>query len=319
MDEIWSHIQELRPNERSSEEDDGVYQQALWRGMDALSATQEAPTTDNYEKAAEHFIEAIQLEPQRFEAYVGISYWLVLLGDELSAIHYAHRILELEPKVQQTREMLDLLESSHRLNSLMDEVEKMGNIVEPEQTEDSVVLSLEESNELVAQTELLMRVHHNLLEVELNHGMFQRLEQLHSRQRSLETLHQLIADHLTYFLEDKNWQVKLQNRLDVLSYDLESLENLESQFDQMRLFQKEVQALFRDLTRAIIRLRMKGAEVATESEEYGRQLRGREQKLAMQLDKYPHSLKKQVESVSGWAHLHQQLNQFSELVDQYRR
>lgn len=314
MEIIWERLQQLSPEiERESE-----YGQAWTRGMQALGQAQEASTLEVFETSALAFLEALKHKPNGHEAMIGLAYWLILMGDELSAIHYARKAKEMAPTAVEAQELLDLLESSYRLTSLLDDVERLSQGAGMGGERPSEMLSKEEASELVSHTELLLRMHHLLLRQELEQGAFLKLEHLHSRQLSLEALHQLLTDHLSYFLEDPHWRKQLQQRLEVLSYDLESLGKLEAQFDHMHRFQKDVQLIFRDLTREIIRLRMKGQEILSEAQYVLIRLELKRQKLEKELDKFePEPLRKQVEAISGWEHLLQQLTQFRQMVQEH--
>ncbi|PKL78063.1 MAG: hypothetical protein CVV27_03990 [Candidatus Melainabacteria bacterium HGW-Melainabacteria-1] len=307
---IWDQIHNFAPDiDRESD-----YGQACFQGLEALGRAQEEEGMLAYRQASEAFLNALEASPLRPEALLGISYLLVLLGDEFSAVHYLKAVLELAPNAREAKELFDLLDSSHRLNSLLEDVERLchsAGIQNPSETE---FLSEIESHRLVDQTELLLQLQHNLLVHELNQGQFSRLDQLNSRQRSLETLYDALSAHLTHFLADRNFGTRLQARLDILAFDLESLQNLENLFDAMRVLQKEVQALFRELTRQIIQLRMKKSLALDQCQNYHRQLQDEIAKLEVRLEAFPVSLRRQVESASGWSHLHQQSRQLEELI-----
>jgi len=311
LDLIWEHLQGFQPElERQSE-----YGQAWSRGMQALSKAQESEKLGCYQEALTAFLEAFTQAPEKYEALIGLTYWFVLMGDEPAALHYARQTLALAPQAQEIQDVLGLLESSHRINTLLHDVERLNQNAGFDEQAQGEVLSREESEELVNQTELLLRGHHQLLKIELEQGLFKRLDQVHSRLHSLEALHLLLADHLSFFLNNPQWREQLQNRLDVLAYDLESLENLEAQFDHMHQFQKEVQSLFRELTRRFIRLRIQGVEILAESQVYLLKLEQHYQTLNTRLQGFsPLALREQTASLSGWEHLQHQMEQYRELV-----
>lgn len=311
MDIIWDRIQHINPDK----ERDSEYGQAWTEGMHTLGQAQESNSTEIFERAALAFLEALKHDPQGYDALIGLTYWLILMGDELSAIHYAQKAREVDPKSVESVELLDLLESSHLLSSLMDDVDSISQGAGFEFEHVFETLSPEEADEVLGQTELLLRIHHLLLTQELKLGCFLKLEHLHSRQLSLEALHQLLKDHLGKFLEDPQSSKQLQQRLNILSYDLESLGKLEAKFEEMHQLQKDVQLMFRDLTREIIRLRMKGKTILAESQTEMIRLELKRQTLEQELLTFePEPLQQQVKTVSGWDQLTLQLQQFRKMV-----
>lgn len=307
---IWEQIHRFAPEIDPQSE----YGRAWSDGIEALGRAQDEEGMAAFKQAADAFINAFENHPERPEALMGLSYLLVLLGDELSAMHYVQAVLERHP-VAEARELLEMLESSHRLNSLLEDVERLFKGIGFREAREAEVLSPAEANRLVEQTELLLQIQHALLVVELNQGQFKRLDQLNSRQRSLETLFDMLSAHLTHFLEDQQFGNRLQKRLDILAFDLESLQNLENLFEDQRVFQKEVQALFRELTRHIINLRMKKASALNESRTYLQNLKQNLAAHVHRLDAFPPALRRQVESASGWNHLQQQAEQLENLIE----
>ncbi|HEY9842076.1 MAG TPA: hypothetical protein V6D23_16545 [Candidatus Obscuribacterales bacterium] len=306
---IWEQIHRFAPDiDRESD-----YGQAWIKGVEALGRAQDDEGMGALQEASEAFLKALESSPERPEALMGMAYLLVLLGDELSAAHYAHAVLENHPAAE-ARELLELLESSHRLNSLLEDVERLCQGVGLKDHREAEVLSPAEARRLVEQTEMLLQIQHQLLVIELNQGLFKRLDQLNSRQRSLETLFDMLSAHLTHFLEDQQFGNRLQKRLDILAFDLESLQNLENLFDALRIYQKEVQALFRDLTRHIIQLRMRKESALKESQDYLIRLKLDIKEHALRLEDFPSALRRQVESASGWNHLLQQADQLEQLI-----
>lgn len=298
------------------------YGLAWTRGMQALSKAQEpdhSPDFTVYDDALQAFLEALALAPDRYEAYLGLTYWLILLGDESAALHYSRQTQELAPAVNEIHEMLSLLESSHRLNSLLHDVERLHQHVggQPDPGQERVLpLAL---NTFITQTEHLLRGHHQLLQLEMTQGLFRRLDQLHSRLHGLEALYQVLQGHLS-LLADADLRERLHNRLDVLAYDLECLEHLEAQFDKMHRFQKDVQQLFRELTRSFIRLRVQRDAVLGESISDLQGFQARLSALQLQLEAFePEALRRQTRQVSGWDHLLQQRDQFLALLQHFKR
>lgn len=307
---VWEQIQKF-----SSEiGQDSPYGQALLQGFEALGQAQEHESLEAYSQAAEGFMTAIEASPESAEAFLGLAYLLVLLGDELSAIHYGRAVLEANPDSSEAQELLDLLASTQKLNSLLEDVERLCRGVGLKEQLEEEVMSDAESERLVAQTELLLQIHHRVVTIELASGNFKRLEQLNSRQQSLELLFEMLSAHLVHFLEDQHFGARLKSRLDVLAFDLESLQNLENLFDSLRLFQKKVQVLFRELTRRIMQLRINAPKFRFENQGYAVQLYKDLADLKNKLEAFPLSMRRQVETASGWNHLEQQAEQFHQLL-----
>lgn len=317
MELIWQYLQSVEPEMARQ----SPYGQAWTRGMQALSQAQEAENTldfSAYEEAFNAFLEALSLHPDRYEAYLGLTYWLILLGDESAALHYSRQTQELAPAVSEIQEMLTLLESSHLLNSLLHDVERLHQHAgwQPDADQAQLPLSL---TTFITQSELLLRGHHQLLQLEMTQGLFQRLDQLHSRLHGLEALYQVLQGHLS-LLADPELRERLQNRLDVLAYDLECLEHLEAQFDKMHAFQKDVQQLFRELTRSFIRLRVQREAALSESLNALQAFQTRLAALQLQLNAFePEALKRQTRQLSGWEHLQQQRDQFLALLQSLKK
>lgn len=308
MQLIWDQIQKFSP-ELDRESD---YGQAWVKGMTALGQAQDEDSLRGFHESSDGFLQAFEINAERPEAMMGLAYLLVLLGDELTALHYVRLVLEHRPDNREARELHELLDSSHRLNSLLDDVERLSQVLGlHEQPEEAEIMTAEDASRLVDQTEMLLQIQHKILVVELNLGMFKRLDQLNSRQRSLETLFDMLSAHLTHFLEDPQFGERLQKRLDVLAFDLESLQNLENLFDELRQFQKDVQNLFRELTRRIIQLRM---HKATEDRSFLAKLQQELATLKGRLEAFPAAMRHQVENASGWPHLMQQKTQLEQVL-----
>lgn len=314
---IWDQIQKIEPEiDRESE-----YGQAWIKGMCELERAQDqalnpAAAQDNlksYQAAAESFIAAFKLQTDRPEAPLGIAYLLVLLGDDLTAIYYARHTLEQRPDNQEARELLELLESNHRLSALLDDVERLSQGLGLHELTQSKTFSDQEAMRLFEQTELLQQIQHNLLVVELHHGLFKRLDQIHTRQRSLETLYEMLLAHFKHVLSDSQFGERLKRRLDILAFDLESLQNLENLFDDLRQFQKDVQALFREVTRWIIQLRMKQL---TDGQKVLAWMRPELDSLNRRRNVYPSAMQHQVAQASGWNHLMSQVAQLEQVIEQ---
>ncbi len=82
----------------------------------------------------------------------------------------------------------------------------------------------------------------------------------------------------------------------------------------MRIFQKRVQALFRDLTRHTLQLRRQPLANRQEHLGFLARLEQEQHELQKKLVLFPPLLAKQVESASGWVHLQQQTEQFRDLL-----
>lgn len=305
---IWDHIHKFSPDiDRDSD-----YGRSWLSGMQALARAQEAGNTEAFQEAGEAFATAYGLQPGRSETLLGIAYLLVLLGDELTALHYARTAQEQQPGPE-GEELVGMLDSQQRINSLLVDVEKLHQhlgVRQAGQNEENLRFHAET---FAGQAEVLLRLQHDLLEVELRQGLFARIEQIHSRERCLMTLYET----LTIFIDDRGEAApeSLRQRLDVLGFDLESLRRLEDLFDQLRDFQKAVRGLFRELTQQMIQLRMKKAEVLPESLHFLQRLKTEMRELGGNLANFPPDMRQQVENASGWAHLQQQSEHLNQLID----
>ncbi len=321
MQLIWDQIQKIEPEiDRESE-----YGQAWIKGMRELeraqaqvlepflNSTADQDNLKSYQAAAESFISAFKLQTDRPEAPLGLAYLLVLLGDDLTAMHYARYILEKRPDNQDARELLELLESNHRLTALLDDVERLSQGLGLKELTHSKPFAEQEAIRLFEQTELLLQIQHHLLVVELHHGLFKSLEQIHSRQRSLETLYEMLFAHFKHVLSDSQFGERLKRRLDILAFDLESLQNLENLFDDLRQFQKDVQSLFREMTRWLIQLRMKQI---TDGQKILAWMRPEIEALNQRRNVYPSAMQHQVAQASGWNHLINQVAQLEQMIEQ---
>lgn len=311
MHQIWEQIQKFAPDiDRESE-----FGQTWLKGMHALSRAQDEGGRLAFAEASEAFVAAIRAQAERAEAWMGLAYLLVLLGDELSAVHYAREAQDRQAG-SEAHELIEMLESSHRINTLLEDVEKLSQGLGLREPRAAERIPAADAAGFVDQTEQLLMLQHDLLETELKLGLFKRIEQLHSRQRCLETLFEMLSAHLAHFLAPEDFARRLQTRLEVLSFDLESLQNLENLFDELRRFQKDVKAMFRELTRHMIQLRMKKELVLPESLQFLQTLKADIQAHGQRLDAFPTALRYQVESASGWSHLVQQADQLNQLIDE---
>lgn len=286
---------------------------AWFRGFQALAQAQEEPLKEHFEASANGFISAIEATPARPEAFLGLAYLLVLLGDELSANYYAQYVLEHSPDSQEARELAETLESSQKLNSLLLDVHEMSQDAGLEHEFNAPRNPTEEPDLLLAKTELLLDLHHRLVSIELSSGLFKRADQISQRQQSLEVLYEMISDHLNASSLAQAVDT-LTDRLQILTDDLENLQNLENLFDSMRIFQKRVQALFRDLTRHTLQLRRQPLANRQEHQGFLSRLEHEQQDLTLKLSQFPDLIAKQIEAASGWGHLQLQTEQFRDLL-----
>lgn len=302
MSDMWEKLQSMEPEiERESPEG-----QAWMRGMAALSAMQDEGVMVHHLEAADAFLEALALKPEWPEALLGLSYWLVLAGDEHAAIHYAQRTLAKDRKKKDARSLLQSLETTHHLRNLLQDVERMDN--------KDLAVSNEELLE-VQQLLLLLQVHHQLLDMEVDQVLFHNPEQLHSRQRSLETLGQMLAIQMDKGFTAAPEQVFQQ--LEHLATDLERLKRMEHEIFKLRDFRADVQHLFRDMMSAMIAQRM-GQSSLSPKKQYDF-FRRAFLTLQKTLFKASPPLRRQMISLSGWQHLEQQLKQFEELASSHPR
>ncbi len=295
MSEAWEQLQALE-GEVTQDTPEG---KAWYRGMQALAKLQEEPDPQWHFEAADAFLEALSLRSEWTEALMGLAYWLVLAGDEFAAMHYAQRTLTQNRQQSSARNLLKTLESTTQANQILKELAKQDN---NGAADDSPVME-------VQQLLLLLQAHHQLLEMEMGQAVLQDPEQIHSRQRSLETLGQMLAMQLEKGFPETD---KLQVQLAFLQHDLEKLKALEHEIQLLRNFRKEVQLLFQDMTHALIAHRL--GQSAIEPYEQAVFFEVAMRTLNKMLDSAPSSSKNQMIAISGWQHLQQQLNQFKLLA-----
>ena len=289
------------------------YGMSWFQGFQALAQSQEDPLKEHFWESADGFVSAIEINPLRPDAFLGLAYLLVLLGDELSASYYAQYVLEYSPDSQEAKELAETLASSQKLNSLLVDVHEMSQDAGLEQEFASPQSPSDDPDLHLAKAELLLDLHHRVVTIELGSSLFKRAEQISRRQQSLEVLFEMISDYLSASQVTQTSET-LTARLQVLTEDLENLQNLENLFDSMRIFQKRVQALFRDLTRHTLQLRRQPLANRQEHLGFLTRLEQEQHKLQKKLILFPALLATQVEVASGWGHLQQQTEQFRELL-----
>ncbi len=301
MSTLWAQLQSA---ETRLDSDESPHVQAFQRGMKALSAMQQDTVQQEEDmlSAASAFLEALMYQPEWAEALMGLSYWLYLVGDSASAMHYAERTLSQDSSREDAQDLLYTLQSVRHLDHMQDE------LASTEMTTASQPL-LE-----VKRISLLLQVHHQLINAEIDGSLLQNEAQVHSRQSSLETLVQMLAMQLDRDFPDMD---ALSTQLETVSADLEKLKRLEQDFVILKTFRTEVQRYFSELTRIVIGLRMGqdplGGTVA-EALKNLKKLRHRYDRLKADLAGSPAHLQAQMRSLSGWEHVEQQYQQLKEMT-----
>lgn len=298
MNEAWEQLQTLE----TAVKPDTPAGKAWYRGMQALAKLQEEPDPHWHFEAADAFLEALSHRSEWTEALMGLAYWLVLAGDEFAAMHYAQRTLTQNRQQSNARNLLKTLESTTQANQILKELAKSSDSHYGQHDHNPVME--------IQQLLLLLQAHHQLLEMEINQAVLQDPEHIHSRQRSLETLGQMLAMELEKGLPDTE---RLQTQLAFLQHDLEKLKVLKQEIELLNNFRKEVQLLFQDLTQALIAYRV--GTNTTAPHEQAAFFEIAMQSLNQMLDAAPADSKKQMIAISGWQHLQDQLSQFKQLAD----
>lgn len=298
MSDLWEQLQSA---ESDLAQQDSPQVAVFKAGMAALKAMQNSTNATQREeetlKAASAFIEALMYQPEWPEALMGLSYWLYLVGDSAAAIHYAERTLEQDKSREDAQDLLSTLQSVQQLNTMQDNLQHVGGALGAD-------TSLEEEPLLeVRRISLLLQVHHQLINLELDKDLLHNETQLYSRQASLESLVQMLVMQLEKGFPDTQ---HLHEQLEAVSEDLARLEALKQAFLLLRQFRSEVQKYFSELTRMVIGIRMEQAPMGKTMAEVLKRLKKLDQRfvyLKDQLNEAPASIQEQMRSLSGWEHV----------------
>lgn len=299
MSDLWEQLQSAEND--LSHQDSSPQALVFQTGMAALKSMQSSNSAAQREedtlKAASAFIEALMYQPEWPEALMGLSYWLYLVGDAAAAIHYAERTLEQDNSREDAQDLLSTLQSVQQLNAMQDNLQHMGDALGSNDT-----LNAEPLME-VRRISLLLQVHHQLINLELDKDLLNSEAQLYSRQASLETLVQMLVMQLEKGFPDTE---HLHEQLETVNEDLARLEALKQAFLLLRQFRSEVQKYFSELTRMVIGIRMEQAPLGKSMTEVLKRLKKLDQHflyLKEQLQQAPESIQEQMRSLSGWEHV----------------
>lgn len=298
MSDLWEQLQSA---ESDLAQQDSPQVAVFQAGMAALKAMQNSTNATQREeetlKAASAFIEALMYQPEWPEALMGLSYWLYLVGDSAAAIHYAERTLEQDKSREDAQDLLSTLQSVQQLNTMQDNLQHVGGALGADTSLEAEPL-LE-----VRRISLLLQVHHQLINLELDKDLLHNEVQLYSRQASLESLVQMLVMQLEKGFPDTQ---HLHEQLETVSGDLARLEALKQAFLLLRQFRSEVQKYFSELTRMVIGIRMEQAPMGKTMAEVLKRLKKLDQRfvyLKDQLKEAPASIQEQMRSLSGWEHV----------------
>jgi tetratricopeptide (TPR) repeat protein len=298
VSDLWDQLQSAESNLAN---EDSPQVAVFQTGMAALKAMQNSNSATQREeetlKAASAFIEALMYQPEWPEAMMGLSYWLYLVGDSAAAIHYAERTLEQDKSREDAQDLLATLQSVQQLNTMQDNLQHMGGALGAESS------AKDEPLMEVRRISLLLQVHHQLINLELDKDLLNSEAQLYSRQACLETLVQMLVMQLEKGFPDTQ---QLHQQLETVSGDLARLEALKQAFLLLRQFRSEVQKYFSELTRMVIGIRMEQAPMGKTMAEVLKRLKKLDQHFAYlkdQLQQAPESIQGQMRSLSGWEHV----------------
>lgn len=298
MNDLWTQLQSAESDLSSQHSPEvAVFQ----TGIASLKAMQNSASATEREeetlKAASAFIEALMYQPEWPEALLGLSYWLYLVGDSAAAIHYAERTLSQNQSREDAQDLLSTLQSVRQINTMKDNLQHMGSALGEHASLDTEPL-LE-----VRRISLLLQVHHQLINLELDKDLLSNEAHVYSRQASLETLVQMLVMQLEKGFPDTN---HLHEQLETVNEDLARLEALKQAFLLLRQFRSEVQKYFSELTRMVIGIRMEQAPLGKTLSEVLKHLKKLDQRflyLKEQLQQAPESIQGQMRSLSGWGHV----------------
>lgn len=312
MSGLWQQLQVAEEDLAQNAESAPPHVQVFQQGMAALKAMQHAESDlaqkeEQTLKAASAFIEALMYQPEWPEALLGLSYWLFLVGDSAAAIHYAERTLDQDESREDAQDLLTTLQSVEQLNTMQGNLQHLGDALGAD-TESAAPL-LE-----VRRISLLLQVHHQLINLELDKELLGNEAQLYSRQASLETLVQMLVMQLEKGFPDTD---ALQQQIEMVSEDLARLEELKQAFLMLRQFRTEVQKYFSELTRMVIGIRMEQSPLGKTVTEVMKRVKKLDQRfvyLKEQLHQAPDTLQEQMRSLSGWEHVVQLYHQLKTLT-----
>ena len=302
MSDLWEQLQSAESDLADLADQEHRPQVAVFQtGMAALKAMQNSGNPAEREEvtlqAASAFIEALMYQPEWPEALMGLSYWLYLVGDSAAAIHYAERTLEQDQSREDAQDLLSTLQSVQQLNTMQDNLQHVGGVLGADTSLDTEPLME------VRRISLLLQVHHQLINLELDKDLLNSEAQLYSRQASLETLVQMLVMQLEKGFPDTE---HLHEQLETVSDDLARLEALKQAFLLLRQFRAEVQKYFSELARMVIGIRMEQAPLGKTMTDVLKRLKKIDQRfvyLKDQLRQSPESIQEQMRSLSGWEHV----------------
>lgn len=235
LQQMKEQTSRLASNRRHTSDD------AYDQGLEALARAQASAFEDKeaLKQASEYFIRAIQYGRQNVEAYVGMAYLLILLGDHVMAVRYLNEGRRIDPRNQDILTLTDFIQNPGAYAEAATESDESFNLIalDDEEADDLGDALFEEVQQLI--TEQLAQLRYLRWDLALTPQAFKALE---AQYANLEQTRQELHHKLTELERDFD-TASLHQQLHPLESALKKLQGLRQASSRLLRVQHEIKSL----------------------------------------------------------------------------